>query len=529
MQPTQPLLASEGLVASAHPLASLTGVRIMQEGGNAFDAAIAVNAVLNVTQPHMCGVGGDIFYLIYSPSEGKVRFLNGSGRASRGASIDYYLARGLKRIPLYCELSCITVCGCVSGWEALHKRYCTMSLAHLLSPAIKYALEGIPVSIGLAEAIEHASRVKMNPAWAKIYMPNGRAPRQGEMLKQEDLGRTLRVIADGGADAFYGTLAEGVAEHEPEIPLSEEDFRVHTSDWGEPISTLYRGYTVYETPPNTQAISTLIALNILEGFGLEQMPHLSVESIHVMVEAIRLAYEDRARYVADPVFVDIPISSLLSKGHADELRGRMDQKSARNYPSIFSGSSGDTTYFAVVDKERNCVSCVQSLYHPFGSGVVVEGTGVVLHNRGSYFTLDRSHHNRLEPRKRPFHTLCASLVFRETEPYMVLGCMGGDAQPQTHTQIITSVVDYHLNIQEAIYAPRWVLPGTIYEGQGMLLLEGRLPDKTVEGLRSLGHRVRLEEPFSSLMGHAQAVVVEDGGRTLCGAADPRGDGLPIGY
>jgi len=502
MHPTQPVLASEALVASAHPLASLAGVRVLQEGGNAFDAAIAVNAVLNVTQPHMCGVGGDIFYLIYSSKEGSVRFLNGSGRAAKKASVEYYLKRGLKSIPIYGPLACITVPGCVNGWENLNREYGSKDMRELLRFAIEYAVKGFPISRGLAAAIEQITKTEVHSGWAEVYLPRGRKPSEGEVLKQEDLGRSLTLVAEGGADAFYSMLAEEIKKNEPEILLTEEDFKAHTSEWSEPISTEYRGYTVYETPPNTQAISALIALNVLNGFNLREKKQISTETIHLLVEATRLAYEDRARYIADPKFFNTPLNHLLSKGHADDLRSRISTTHALPYEGISTKDQGDTTYFAIVDKDRNCVSCVQSLFHPFGSHVLVKGTGIVLHNRGSYFTLEEGHHNKLEPNKRPFHTLCASLTFKDGEPHIILGSMGGDGQPQTHIQILSSIIDYNLNIQEAIFAPRWVLPGTIYEKPKALLMESRFPIDVVEGLRALGHRVDVIEPFSSLMGHA---------------------------
>jgi gamma-glutamyltranspeptidase len=529
MHPTQPILATEALVASAHPLASLAGVRILGEGGNAFDAAVAVNAVLNVTQPHMCGVGGDIFYLIYSSRDGYVRFLNGSGRAARKARVEYYLGKGLERIPNYGPLACVTVPGCVSGWEKLNKEFGSMDMRELLRFAIHYAVNGFPISRGLAAAMEQVAKTGAYPSWAKVYLPQGRRLNEGEVLKQEDLGRTLSVVAEGGSDAFYSMLAEEIEKNEPEVPLTGEDFREHTSEWGEPISTEYRGYTVCETPPNTQAVAALIALNILSGFNLKEKAQLSAETIHLLVEATRLAYEDRARYVADPRFFDIPLKHLLSEEHADSLRSRISAASAMPYADGSAEDQGDTTYFAIVDRDGNCVSCVQSLYHPFGSHVVVEGTGVVLHNRGAYFTLEEGHHNRLEPGKRPFHTLCASITLKDGEPHIVLGSMGGDGQPQTHIQILSSIIDYGANIQEAIYLPRWLLPGTIYEKHKVLLMEGRFPSVVVDGLKALGHRVETVEPFSSLMGHAQGVVIGRGKRVLYGGADPRGDGLPIGY
>lgn len=530
MHPIQPLLASQGIVASAHPLASLVGVRVMQEGGNAFDAAIAVNAVLNVTQPHMCGVGGDILCLVYSADEGRVRFLNGSGRAAERANIEYYIQRGLKEIPTYGPLACLTVPGCVSGWAALNKRYGSKSLKELLRFAIDYALKGYPISRGLANAIRQASQLGATSSWFRVYMPGGKVLEEGDVLKQENLAKSLAVIAEGGAEAFYARLCEEISESEPDIPLTINDFKAPIAEWGEPISTKYRGYTVYETPPNSQAISTLIALNVLEGFDLSRKPYLSAENLHLLIEAIRLAYEDRARYVADPNFIKIRLEHLLSRDHALELRSRICLTRALPYADDASmQENGDTTYFAVVDKDRNCVSCAQSLYHPFGSRIIVGESGVILHNRGAYFTLDPNHHNRLEPGKRPCHTLCASITFKEDEPHIILGSMGGDGQPQTHLQILSLIIDYGLGIQEAIYMPRWVLPGTIYEKHKILLLEDRFPSSVVEGLKAFGHRVGIIESFSSMMGHAHGVVISKGGKVLYGGADPRGDGLAIGY
>jgi len=530
MHPTQPVLALEGIVASAHPLASLAGVRVLQEGGNAFDAAIAVNSILNVTQPHMCGVGGDIFYLIYSSKEGYVRFLNGSGRAARKASVEYYLKRGLKSIPRYGPLACITVPGCVKGWETLNRKYGSKDMRELLRSAIEYAKKGFPISRGLAVAIEQIMKTeKIHSSWAKVYLPLGRKPSEGEVLKQEDLGRSLTTIAEGGADTFYSMLAEEIRKNEPEILLTEEDFRAHAPEWGEPISTEYRGYTVYETPPNTQAIAALIALNVLNGFNLKEKTRTSTETIHLLVEATRLAYEDRARYIADPTFFNTPLTHLLSKEHAQDLRSRISAIHALPYEGSSTKDQGDTTYFAIVDKDKNCVSCVQSIYHPFGSHIVVNGTGVVLHNRGAYFTLEEGHHNKLEPNKRPFHTLCASITFIDDEPHIILGSMGGDGQPQTHIQILSSIIDYKLNIQEAIFAPRWMFPGTIYEKPRVLLMEERFPSEVVEGLRALGHKVDVIEPFSSLMGHAHGIVIDKDRKVLHGGADPRGDGVAIGY
>lgn len=531
------VMATSGVVSSAHPLASYAGVKVLQSGGNAADAAIATNAVLAVTQPHMCGLGGDLFYLTYMKKEERVTFLNGSGRAAKGATIDFYLNQGLSSIPPTGPLACVTVPGCVDAWGELHERYGSKSFKELIEPAADYALGGVPVSHNLSRSIREAVERVPCSEWRKVFTPQGKVPLPGETLTQTDLGKTLRTIGEEGRAAFYsGDIAEKIAKSVSSRggPLSVKDLSSHQSNWGEPVHTRYRDFDVYETAPNSQAITALIALNIVEEYDLRGLGFQTSEEIHVLVEASKMAYEDRDRFIGDPKFVHVPVKRLLSKEHSSSMaeRIRLQGESSNGTTRTTDSNSaskrpGDTTYFAVVDRDGNCVSCIQSLYANFGSGVVVEGTGVTLQNRGSYFSLNREHHNRLDPGKRTFHTLCASLTLKDDEPFLVFGSMGGDGQPQTHLQVFTSIFDHDVDIQEAIESPRWFLPGTIYEPRTGLHMERRFPADVIETLRKKGHAVTVEENFWDDAGHAQGILIKRG--VKMGGADPRGDGAAIGY
>ena len=523
-------MATGGVVSSAHPLASYTGVKVLESGGNAIDAAIATNAVLAVTQPHQCGLGGDVFYLTYMNEDGHVNFLNGSGRSAKRATIESYSQRGLSRMPSKGALACVTVPGCVDAWYALHEKYGSKNFRDLLEPASNYAAKGFPVSHSLSAAIRaQVTRLQEFTEWRRIFMPEGGAPQPGELLIQKDLAWTLRKIGDEGKNAFYkGELSEKIARTVSSQGglLSTEDLSSHRSDWSEPVHTSYRGFEVYETAPNSQGMSALIALNIVEKYDLRGLGFLSAEHVQLLVEATKLAYEDRAKFIGDPDFVDVPTELLLSKEYSSKKTKRTTSYTTHERPSL-DNLGRDTTYFAVADKNGNCVSCIQSLYETFGSGIVAEGTGIVLQNRGSYFSLDSKHHNRLEPRKRTFHTLSASLTLRNDEPFLVFGCMGGDGQPQTHLQVFTSIFDFNMDIQEAIEAPRWFLPGTIYEPPSRLHVECRFPADTVHALRQQGYVVVVEDELWNDAGHAQGILRSHG--VMMGGADPRGDGAAIGY
>jgi len=524
------VMGCRGMVASAHGLASLAGVDVLRKGGNAVDAAIAVNAVLNVTQPGACGIGGDLFALVYMAKERKVRFLNGSGRSPARASLEQLVEEGHTRMPQR-GIRSVTVPGCVDAWFTLHEAYGTLPVSELLRPAIDLARDGFPISHLMARAIRETAReLKPHRSWLLVYCPEGRAPEPGERFRQPDLAKSLETIARGGRDAFYaGPIAEAILRLSNELGgwFDEEDFASHRSEWGEPIATQFREYTIYETPPNTQGMAALIALNILDGWAPDRWEWSDPERHHHMVEAKRLAYVERDAHVADPAFYRAPLERLLAKEHAAGLRAMIRPDRAGDFPAS-SVCGGGTTYFAVADVDGNLVSCVQSLYKGFGALVVPPGTGISLHNRGGYFSFEPGHPNVLAPRKRPFHTLIASMAFKGYEPVLVFGTMGGDGQPQTHLQVFSNIIDHGMDIQQAIEAPRWAHDVSEPPApSGELLLEARFGGAFEEALRRLGHRTRLVDGLDSKMGHAQGIWISGG--TYMGGADPRGDGYALGW
>ena len=533
-----------GMVASSHPLASMAGARILIKGGNAFDAAIATNAALNVTQPHVCGVAGDAFFLNYDSKSGHLEFLNASGRASRNATISFYREKGLESIPQRGVLSALEVPGCVDGWCELNERHGLLLLADLLAPAILLAEEGFPTSHNLSDAIARHALIYQGSSreWFRIFTRGGSAPMPGEVLKQPDLGWTLRQVAAGGREAFYqGEVAERIcaAMKKEEGLLDAEDLASHKSTWGEPVSLRYRDeYTIYETAPNSQALTALIAFNILSHFELKDLRRDSAEYLALMIEASKKAYEYRDRFITDPLEMSIDPSGLLLRENgerdATSISDELSEQRRRAVAGLEIAATasvkpdGDTTYFSVVDEDHNCVSCIQSLYMGFGSGCVPDGTGINLQNRGSYFSLDQKHHNRLQPGRRTFHTLCASLTTRRDHPYLVFGTMGGDIQPQVHQQVISAILDFGEDIQQAIEDPRWVKPGTIYEHTDVLLMESRFPERLRVELTRFGYHIKPDHALSSNTGHAQGIVIDEKSCALFGGADPRGDGAAIG-
>ena len=528
------VMGKRGMIASAHPLASIAGLDVLKAGGNAFDAAVTTNAVLNVTQPHMCGIGGDVFYLLYRPIENKVRFLNGSGRSGHMATRAFYSKHGYESIPLRGPLSMVTVPGCIDAWHEMIARYGTMKFKDLLQPAIEHAEFGHPISHQLSDWINQLSFLPQSPSAAEIFLKNGRAPEPGELLFQVDLADTFRAIAEEGRDTFYkGEIAKKIVKFCQKSGgiLTEKDFNNHHSDWGEPISVDYRGYTIYETPPNTQGIAALSGFNIIEGFDVTAMGHNSAAYLHHLCEAKKLAFRDRDRYITDPEFFDIPIEKLLDKKYAARRRALI--KLNKTLPEIAPAAdpNGDTIYFAIVDGEGNIVSCIQSLYFPFGSGMVAEGTGIVMQNRGAYFSLDPDHPNTLEPGKRTLHTLMASIVFdQRNDPMLVFGTMGGDGQPQTHLAVISNILDFGMNIQQAIEAPRWIHGNvTIEEPKVQFNIEGRVAGHEIEQLREKGHDINIMDDWTWNVGHAQGILIDNASGVLQGGADPRGDGYALGW
>ncbi len=521
-------LGRAGMVAAAHPLATLAGIEELKSGGNAADAAVAVNAVLAVTQPHMCGVGGDLFALYYDAASRRVHCLLGAGRSGARASLEELRRRGLPGVP-NTGPPAVSVPGCVRAWEMLLERFGSRRLAGLLGPAIHYADAGFPCTLLLSQMTAERAAGFGDPEWHRIFAPGGRLPQTGDLLRQPDLARTLRVLAAEGPEVFYrGRIAQAIARRlEAEGFVTAEDLAAHSGEWDDPLATSYRGYTVHETPPPTQGLAALLALNLVEGFDLGRVPYHSPEHLHLLVEMIKLAYADRDRWVADPDHLRLPVDRLLSKAYAARRRTAFDPRKAQSYR--WGDPTGDTTGFVVADRHGNLVSVIQSLFHAFGSGVVPEGTGVVLHSRGSHFSTDPSHANCVAPRKRPFHTLIAALVTRDARPVLGLATMGSEGQAMFHLQVLTNVLDFGMEIQEALERPR-VLMGRFRPeepGGDVLWLEGRIPKRAVTGLVRRGHRVEVVSDFFHRMGHAHGIVVRDG--TCMGGADPRGDGMALGY
>lgn len=527
-------MAPHGLVASPHYLASQAGVDILKKGGTAVDAAIATNAVLNVVYPHMCGIGGDAFWLIYSAAQKDLAFLNASGRSPYLATLEYFQKAGMDAVPLRGLLP-VTIPGAVDGWFEAHHRYGNLSIPTILEPAIAYARDGYPISHILSFKIQEAApELSRFPSSQNLFLPGGKSPEPGDLLTNLGLAESLAKIARDGRDVFYqGEIARQIVKFSQENGglLSEKDFQETKSTWGKPVSTTYRDYTVYETAPNSQGLAALLILNLLEEYDLSSLGYQSPDHLHLLVEAKKLAFADRNRYISDPERVKIPTEELLSKDYAARRRSLIHKDRAAEATAIPAGSFGrDTIYLCVIDEAGNAVSLIQSLYFSFGSAVVAGETGIVLQNRGAYFSLDPNQVNCLQPHKRTFHTLMASMTFREGKPYMIFGTSGADGQPQTHVQVMTNVFDFGLNIQSAIEAPRW-LSGRylVNQPEGSLTIEGRVAAEVIEELKRRGHQVNEVENWSQVMGSAHGIIIHPENGLRMGGSDPRSDGAAIGY
>ena len=520
--------AQHGMVASSQPLASQIGLDVLKRGGNAVDAAIAMAAMLNVTEPMMTGIGGDAFMLVYWSKTGELKGLNASGRAPRALSLDYFAKKGITTIPFE-GMESVTVPGAFDGWVTLLEKYGTMKLADVLEPAIEYAENGFPVMEKTAEVWERESaKLRRVPTASSTYLVNGNAPRAGDIFRQKNLARTFRTLARGGRDAFYkGEIARAIVDYSQKNGgfLSMRDFAEHKSDWVEPISTNYRGYTVYECPPNGQGLTALLALNILEGYDLASMSAQPDLYYHTLIEATKLAFADRNRYIADPAFAKVPVAQLLLKEYATARRALINRDKAiesATYGEVINDH--DTVYFTVVDKDRNAVSFINSLFLAFGSGVVAGETGIVLQNRGAGFSLDSKHPNRLEPGKRPFHTIIPAMVFKDGKLFMSFGVMGGAMQAQGHVQVLTNIIDLGMNLQGAIEAPRFQ-----YVSANKVQMEDALTEGIIKRLIDRGHNRTAFPRGMGVMGGAQAIIIDPVKGTLLGGSDPRMDGLALGY
>ncbi|BCJ87146.1 gamma-glutamyltransferase [Effusibacillus dendaii] len=521
------VIGTKQMVVSPHYLASMAGNRMLEKGGNAFDAAVAVSACLAVVYPHMTGMGGDSFWLTYSQKEGKVRAYNGSGRSGSQVTREQYA--GEASIPIRGTRSAITVPGMIDSWDAILKEYGRLSMRDVLQPAIEYAYTGFPFTKDQYDNTKkNFSTLSSIPFTCDIYTPGGQIPNVGERFIQRDLGNSLTILAEQGRDVFYkGELAQAIVSYLQDNGglLTLEDFASHRGEWVSPISTTYRDYMVYQVPPNSQGFAGLMTLNILENFNFSQIEQGSFEYYHILVEALKRTFQDRNQYLTDPDFSTIPLDHLLSKEYAVEMAQCIRPDS--NLVSTAAMGS-DTAYAAVVDGEGNAVSFIQSLYFEFGSGVVAGNTGILLQNRGSFFSLNPSHVNTLEPRKRTFHTLMPAMACKNGKPSILYGTQGGEGQPQTQTAIITRMIEYGIDPQEAISLPRWVWGRTWGEDSQTLKIESRVSEETVELLKLAGHQVEVVQSFDPVMGHAQAIRIDEHG-FLKGGADPRGDGAAVGY
>ncbi len=530
-------IAKSGMVCAAQPLAVEIGLGILKAGGNAVDAAIAVNAALGLMEPVSCGVGGDLFAIVWDAKTQKLYGLNASGRSPVLLTIDEVKKRGFASMP-YTGVVPQTVPGCVDGWFELHKRFGKLPMKDILAPAIQYAQEGFPVT----EVIAHywaigGKRLKDEPNFAATYLPGGRAPAKGEIFRNPDLARTYRILSEKGRDAFYrGELARTIDAFERRIGgfLRLDDLESHSSTWVEPVSASYRGYDVWELPPNGQGIAALQMLNVLEGYDLAKLGFGSAEALHLMIEAKKLAFEDAARFYADPDFVDVPVARLVSKEYAAERRALISMERALREipPGDVRLETSETTYLVVADKDRNFVSLIQSNYAGFGSGPVPDGLGFCLQDRGALFNLDPKHPNALVPRKRPFHTIIPAMVTREGKPVFAFGVMGGSMQPQGHVQVLCNIVDFGMNVQEAGDAPRFNHSGSseptgeVMRDGGEVALESGFAPEAVRALMEKGHKVVGD---TGGFGGYQGIWWDWKSDVLRGGSESRKDGCAMGY
>lgn len=538
------VIAQNGMVATSQPLATQVGLQILKNGGNAIDAAIAANAALGVMEPTGNGIGGDLFVIVWSAEDEKLYGLNASGRSPLGLSYKAMKNKleelGRESIPPYGFLP-ISVPGTVDGWFELHNKLGSMPMDKILQPAIYYAEEGFPVSELIAYYWDIGARVLSDQpgAFQEEMTIGGRAPRKGQIMKRPTLANTYRILAEKGRDAFYrGEIADKIDRFMQQEGgyLRKKDFEQHTSTWVEPQSISYRGYDVYELPPNGQGIAALQMLQILEAYDLSSMGFNSEEALHLMTEAKKLVFEDRAKLYADPAFAEIPVKKLLSEEYADKRRKLIDRRAGRNFgPGASKLEEGDTIYLTTADKDGNMVSLIQSNYRGMGSGVVVPGLGFVLQDRGQLFSMDQDHANVYEPGKRPFHTIIPAFVMKNGKPFMSFGVMGGAMQPQGHVQILTNVIDFGMNLQEAGDAARWRHTGSTQptdsadaylQDSGTLQLESKVPYSVVRGLMQRGHDIGYDVGG---YGGYQAIMWDEKHGVYYGASESRKDGHAAGY
>ncbi len=533
------VIARNGMACASHPLASQVAIDILKKGGTAIDAAIAANACLGLMEPTGCGIGGDLFAIVWDAKTKKLYGLNASGRSPKTLTLNYFQEKGLKSIPAYGPLP-VSVPGAVDGWFSLHGRFGRLSMREVLQPAIDYAEQGFPVTELVAYYLQlSARRFSDQPNFKETWMPGGKAPEKGDVFRNPALANTYRLLAEKGRDEFYkGSIARVIDRffREQDGYLSYEDLAAHRSEWVDPVGVNYRGYDVWEIPPNGQGMAALQMLNILEGFEFKPEDYGTARHIHLFTEAKKLAFEDRAKYYADPDFVKIPVQELLSKDYAARRRALIDPNRAAASVSAGEPFSQNTIYLTVADAAGNMISLIQSNFRGMGSGMVPPGLGFMLQDRGELFSLDPKHANAYAPGKRPFHTIIPAFVTKDGEPFVSFGVMGGDYQPIGHTQIVMDLIDFNMNLQEAGDAPRLDHQGGNSDptgeatgqgsGRGEILLEHGFDYEVIRQLMQMGHKVGY-----GLGGYGgyQAILWDKERKVYFGASESRKDGCAIGY
>ncbi|TVZ26027.1 gamma-glutamyltranspeptidase/glutathione hydrolase [Gillisia sp. Hel_I_86] len=528
------VIAGNGMVASSHPLATQIGLDILKKGGTAVDAAIAVNAALGLMEPTGSGIGGDLFAIVWDSKTQKLSGLNASGRSPQNLTLDYFKDHNIKSIPSSGPLP-VSVPGCVDGWFELHDKFGKLPMSEILAPSIKYAEEGFPVTELIAFYLNGSVKRYMSefPNVEETYTDNGKIPEKGDIFRNPLLAATYKKLAEKGRDVFYkGEIASTITKFIQGQGgfLSMKDFEDHTSTWVEPISTNYRGYDIWELPPNGQGLATLQMLNIIEGYDFTGIPYGSAGHLHIVNEAKKLVFEDRAEYYADPDFSDIPVEQLLSKEYASKRRDLIKM----NRAGVFKAGKTDhssTVYFTVADKDGNMISMIQSNYRGMGSGMVPPKLGFMLQDRGELFNLEEGKPNSYAPGKRPFHTIIPGFITVDGAPYLSFGVMGGDFQPQGHVQIIMNLIDFGMGLQEAGDAPRFEhvgsssVTGEISNNKGEILIESGFSFEEIQKLMALGHKVG----FGGYYGGYQAILYDAEKGVYFGASESRKDGNAAGY
>mgnify|MGYP004700967579 FL=1 len=527
------VIGKNGMVASSHPLATQIGLDILKKGGTAVDAAIAVNAALGLMEPTGSGIGGDLYAIVWDAKTQQLYALNASGRSPKSMTIDYFKSNNLEKIPSFGPLP-VSVPGCVDGWFELHKKFGKLTMNDILAPSIKYAEEGFPVTELIAFYLNGSVPrfSKQYPNVAETYTNNGKVPQKGDLFKNPYLANTYKELAKNGRDAFYkGTIAKTMAQFIQEQGglLTYDDLVSHNSQWVTPVSTNYRGYDIWELPPNGQGIAALQMLNIIEQYDFSTIDFGSADHLHIVNEAKKLAYEDRAKYYADMDFSKVPVEQLISKEYAKERKALIGNRAGTYKAGIIS--PGETVYLTVADKDGTMISLIQSNYRGMGSGMVPPKLGFMLQNRGESFNLTPGLPNSLEPKKRPFHTIIPAFITKNGKPYVSFGVMGGDFQPQGHVQIVMNLIDFGMNLQEAGDAPRFEHIGSsqptgeVADGKGEILIESGFPFDEIQKLIAKGHKVG----FGGYYGGYQAILFDAEKGVYFGASESRKDGQAAGY